>query len=162
MDTAPLDMRAVLAATPPEYLAATLALHGPSFGRAGAEPATFRAWLERAPWTPYAHDDVRAPARAYQTFSPCRLAVLRVAALPDKTRIRFDDPSAKVAASGYVMGTAVGVPLGELVGHAVALVGPGADGSDVLWTVHAGEWAGRELSAATAKLAGIEWVRCGR
>lgn len=164
-------MRAIRA-TPLDYLATTLKLHCVSFGE---DYANFHAWLvASAEWERAEHPAVAAPAVAYRAPRAGRATIVAVADLPPGATIRFDDPSAKVAATGKVMGTAVGHPLGAATTHVWALVGPGDEpGSTCLWTAHAGEpiapstldaaaWSGRTATAAEALAAGVQWVRCGR
>jgi len=91
--------------------------------------------LAAARWEPFEHPDVRAPAAAFKTLDVGgRLGVVDLRSLPDSARVTLRDAHATGFLSAEVDGA-----LGPEVGHAVVLLGPDDDGSEVVYTFHPGD-----------------------
>lgn len=153
--------------TPIGYLQATLELHSRSWNES---PAQTLAWMGEAEWVPYEHPAIQSPASGFKAMRQGHQLILPLSELEENEEIIFDAPSAKSAASGFVMGNVRGHS-GPVVEHVVALIGPGDDGTPVLWTVHAGdpivpsrvskEFADVTVSVAEARRMEVHFVRCG-
>lgn len=164
-----IRLSAVLTATPKAYLVATLGMHCRSFGDVNV--AQFRSWIENTEWEPFEHPAIQAPAKGYSAKRDGHMTIVPLADLAPTDLLQFDPDSAKSRATGVVMANVTKPTKGMAVNYVVALVGPGDDGEDVLWTIHAGppirpeglptaEWAGRTVSVAEARALGVQYARC--
>lgn len=159
---------AAMMATPLPYLLATLGLHGASFNESAVQ---LLKWALLQDWVPYEHPAIQAPARGFIARRQGFQLVMPTGDLGPDDVITFDPLDEKSLRTGVVMGRVLG-HTGPVVEHVVALIGSGADGREVLWTIHAGdpirpstlpanEWAGKTIGVPEACAMGVEYVRCG-
>jgi len=113
--------------------------------------------LAAARWEPFEHPDVKSPAVAFKTLDVGgRLGVVDLRSLPDSARVTLRDAHATGFLSAEVDGA-----LGPEVGHAVVLLGPDDDGSEVVWTFHPGAPAAPStVGAPTGPRASLERATC--
>lgn len=124
--------------------------------------------LGAAEWTPYEHDAVQAPARAFRAPIAGKVGLVALASLPADETVRLVDGHE----TGFVSVVADGVA-SQPVDFTVALVGPGDNGEDIIWTVHPGdpirpssleatdETSGKTLTAAEAIRLGFGFAKVG-
>jgi len=121
--------------------------------------------LLNADWTPYSHENVKAPAKAFKANIAGYEGLVKLKTLPKDKTVVLDDRKN----TGKVSVVADGV-LGKKVNHTVILIGP-HEGSEVVWTFHpsdpimpsvvdAGEGMnGKEITVQEAIEMGFEYAK---
>jgi hypothetical protein len=121
--------------------------------------------LLNAEWTPYSHENVKAPAKAFKANIAGYEGIVKLDTLPKDKKVFLDDRKNTGKVSVVVDGV-----LGNKVNHTVILVGP-HEGNEVVWTFHpsdpimpsvveAGEGMnGKEITVEEAKNTGFEYAK---
>jgi hypothetical protein len=128
-------------------------------------PEQIEEELLNADWTPYQHENVKAPAKAYKANIAGYEGLVKLNTLPKDKTVVLDDRKN----TGKVSVVADGV-LGNKVNFTVILVGP-HEGNEVVWTFHpsdpimpsvvdAGEGMnGKEITVEEAIRMGFEYAK---
>ena len=133
--------------------------------RYNLSPEQIEESLLNADWTPYQHENVKPPAKAYKANIAGYEGIIKLNTLPQDKTVVLDDRKN----TGKVSVVADGV-LGRKVDFTVILVGP-HEGNEVVWTFHpsdpimpsvvdAGEGMnGKQLTVREAIQMGFEYAK---
>lgn len=150
MRNATTVVRDAIKNTPQDYLMKTYAMraglaeqggHNPE--RAGSyfprfKPSGVKNLISTVVWEPYTHPNIQEPAQGFIARSfPSRMGMVHIEDVPADVTLVLSDPKD----TGKVECIWKGAPAnkGHKVDFLVALVGPGDNGKDVLWTFFPGD-----------------------
>ena len=151
-------VRQAILNTPIDYFTKTLLMWNPGPEAQGSmfiEEQDLHS-LSMADWQPYEHAAIAAPARGFKAPIAGLLGVVKVANLDPDELIHFV-PSKN--GTGFVDAVVITnlrdvALLRKPIDFSVALIGPGEDGKDMLWTVFPGD----PIQPSTVHVEGIPEV----
>ena len=139
-----LRVLAAIEATPRDWLRVTLAQRSAfsdtcAGSRINAEPEKIDYWLRCVAWESYDHPDIKKPGVGFITrgIGGC-VGIADLATVPPDTLLTADDRK-DTGYGSLIIARTIFPEVRQFVRHTVAILGPGDDDKEILWTFHPGD-----------------------